>query len=115
MSDTVTEQEKATTKTSGDEKADARAAFENKVKSKTNTKVEENKENSTYLSIMNEEDVKMLEFDLVFIRQRGTESRFLEINLKEAQEVQGQNVTVDHLFEVKTKEEFDKLNNYFAN
>lgn len=115
MSNSVKEiDSKESEKKDMDEKESVRKKFEEKHSSNKNS--EDTKANqSTYINIVNDEESKMLEMDLVFIRQRGVDEKFLEITLTEMESVGNDTVPVRKVKEIKTKEEFDKIKNYFVN
>ena len=69
----------------------------------------------TYTSIEHTEEKKLLEFDLVYVRQKGESEKFLEVTLTEVVSVQGEAIANPHVFEIKSKEEFMQLKDYFVN
>lgn len=91
------------------EKEEKRKSFEEKVLSNPENK----KVDITYVNI--EQEDKMLEIDLVYVRQKGESEKFLEITLTSVESVQGQMVPVHSVFEIRSKEEFLKLKDYFCN
>lgn len=95
-------------------KKDVRKAFEENIK-KGNKEMDSNTAPATYISLSDEKSRTLFEMDLVFIRQKGENEKFLEITFSEVQNVQGQDVAVRHVKEVRTKEEFDKLKDFFSN
>jgi type VI protein secretion system component Hcp len=113
MSETIKEkkEEKITVEAT---KSDARKSFEEKV---VMSKKEEDKDKApvTYISLQDETERTLFEMDLVFIRQKGENEKFLEITFTEATEVNGQSTILRHVKEVRTKEEFEKLKDYFIN
>jgi hypothetical protein len=95
----------------GKSKSETRKTFEKKV-----MKSEDKKEEpSTYLSIMQEEEGKLFEMDLIFIRQKGVDEKFLEMTLTVREDVNNQPVAVRKSMEIRTKEEFDRMKEYFVN
>ena len=116
MSDTVKEKDPETQSDTEkmSDKNSVRKAFEEKHSSKI-SKENSKEPASTYLNIVDDEEGKMLEMDLVFIRQRGIDEKFLEITLTEVDEVNGQSVPLRKVKEIKTKEEFNKIKDYFVN
>jgi len=71
---------------------------------------------STFVSVGNDEDQNdsLIEMDLVYVRQKGKEERFLKIELS------GHNITDPSrpnqyaIKVVNTKEEFEKLKSFFT-
>ncbi len=89
-----------------------RKAFDKKVKA---VKGDSDTAPETYLSIMDDENENLFEMDLIFVRQKGVNEKFLEITFSEIEEVNGQKIKVSRVKEVRSKEEFDKIKEYFKN